>query len=293
LRNVFSRKRTILLFILPTLLIYTVFVLVPIVYNIYISLYRTDLMSPGVFIGFKNFTNLLKDDIFIKALSNNLLLVLGSFLAHFPLALFFGNAIFTKIRGSRVFQTLFFVPCVICGTAVGLMFQLLYNNEFGLVNAFLDLVGLSSLKQGWLTDKSVVMFSLIFVVMWRFVGYHMVIQIAAMKAIPGDLYEAAEIDGASPWVQFSWITFPLIKNILKIDTVLIITGSLKYFDIVQSMTKGGPDHASEVMATYMYYTGFRTLKFGYASAIGIILLILCVFVIKIVDLVFRKQDLEY
>ena len=115
----------------------------------------------------------------------------------------------------------------------------------------------------------------------------------AYNSVPASLYEAARIDGATSWQQFAKITYPLIKHVIKIDVVLIITGSLKYFDLVWTMTKGGPNHASEVMATYMYYQGFRTLKFGYASAIGLVLLVLCMLVIWGVNLVFRTEPVEY
>lgn len=293
MRNVFGNKRTICIFVLPTLILYIVFVLFPIIYNFYLSFFRTDLMSPSTFVGLQNYSNLFRDKFFQMALVNNMMLVVGSFLAHLPLALLFGNALFCKIKGSKFFQTVFFMPTVICGVAVGLMFNMFYNVDFGIVNSFLDLIHLSGWKHAWLSDESTVMICLIFVVMWRFVGYHMVIQLAAMKAIPQSLYEAADIDGASPFQKFTQITFPLIKHILRVDTVLIITGSLKYFDIIFSMTKGGPNHASEVMATYMYYQGFRTMKFGYASAIGMILLVLCILVIWIVNHVFKTEQMEY
>ena len=121
----------------------------------------------------------------------------------------------------------------------------------------------------------------------------MVIQLTAMKNVPQSLYEAAQIDGVSKWQEFTKITFPLIKNILKIDAVLIITGSLKYFDLVYVMTSGGPNHASEVLTTYMFYQGFRVLKFGYSSAIGNVLLLLCVVAIVICNLAFKSEEIEY
>ena len=121
----------------------------------------------------------------------------------------------------------------------------------------------------------------------------MIIQIAAMKNIPSSLYEAAEIDGAGKWVQFRSITFPLIKNILKVDAVLIITGSLKYYDLVAVMTGGGPNHATELMSTYMFYQGFRTLKYGYSAAIGVILLLLCICAVAVSNLIFKSEPVEY
>lgn len=291
--KVLGNKKYIALFILPGLLIYFMFSLVPIIYNIGISFYSTDLMSPGKFVGFKNYINLLSDGTFKKALGNNMLMVIGSLIAHIPLALFFANIIFNKIKGSHFFQTVFFLPSVICGVAVGLMWTFIYNPEFGLVNKILEIVGLGGLKQQWLSNPKTTLLCIIVVVMWQFVGYHMIIQLAAMKNIPSSLYEAAEIDGASKWRQFRSITFPLIKPILKIDAVLIITGSLKYYDLIAVMTNGGPDHASELLSTYMYYQGFRTLKYGYSASIGTLLLILCVLSVVISNTVFKSEDIQY
>ena len=291
--KVLRNKKNLIIFILPALVLYIAFVVVPIIYNVYISLFQTDLMGKNNYVGLRNYTNLMKDKFFLKALKNNAKLVVGSLIAHLPLALIFGNLIFIKIRGSRFFQSVFFLPSVICGAGVGIMFKMVYNSEFGLINALLDLLHLPGLKHAWLNEEQTVMMAMIIVVMWKFVGYHMVIQLAAMRSIPAELFEAAKIDGASMWQQFTKITLPLIKHVIRIDVVLIITGSLKYFDLIWTMTKGGPNHASEVMATYMYNMGFRTLKFGYAGAIGVVLLILCVAVIWLVNHLVRVEQMEY
>lgn len=291
--KILGNKKNIALFILPGLLIYFVFLLIPIIYNLGISFYQTDLMSPAKFVGFKNYINLFNDTTFRQALGNNILMVIGSLIAHVPLALFFANIIFNKIKGSHFFQTVFFLPSVICGVAVGLMWTFIYNPEFGLVNKILEMLGLGGLKQQWLSNPKTTLICIIVVVMWQFVGYHMIIQLAAMKNIPSSLYEAAEIDGASKWIQFKDITFPLIKHILKIDVVLIITGSLKYYDLIAVMTGGGPDHASELLSTYMYYQGFRNLKYGYSASIGTILLILCILSVVLSNTVFKSEKIEY
>ena len=293
MQSVFGNKKSIMVFVLPSLILYIIFVLFPIVYNFYISGFRTDLMSRNDFVGFGNYINLFKDGFFQMAIRNNMLLVVGSMIAHLGLGLFFANALFMKIKGAKFFQSVFFLPVVISGVAVGIMFSFIYNSEFGLVNKLLDILSLEQFKHSWLQETETVMGAIIFVVMWRFVGYHMVIQLAAMKAIPMELFEAASIDGASPWQRFSMITLPLIKHILRIDAVLVITGSLKYFDLIFAMTKGGPSHASEVLATYMFYQGFRTMKFGYASAIGMIMLVLCVLAIWIVNRVIKAEKVEY
>ena len=290
MKKVMGNKFSIAVFVLPAFLIYAVFALVPIGYNFYVSLLKTDLMSPSQFVGLKNYINLFKDGTFITALKNNIFMVCGSLIAHLPLALLFGNILFQKIKGSHFFQTIFFMPCVICGVAVGLTWTFVYNTEFGVINTVLEAIGLGDFKQLWLADKNLAMLCIIIVVMWQYVGYHMIIQLAAMRNIDASFFEAAEIDGATKWQQFRMITFPLIKPILKIDAVLIITGSLKYYDLVAVMTNGGPNHATEVMSTYMFYQGFRTLKYGYSAAIGVILLILCVCALKLSDIVFRVDD---
>lgn len=293
MNKVLGNKKSIAVFVLPAFLIYAIFVLVPIGYNVYVSFLQTDLMSPSKFVGIKNYINLFQDKTFIGAVKNNILMVIGSLIAHLPLALFFGNILFQKIKGSHFFQTVFFLPSVICGVAVGLTWTFVYNSEFGLINKFLEMIGLGGLKQVWLADKNLALFCIVIVVMWQFVGYHMIIQIAAMKNISESYYEAAEIDGASKWVQFKSITFPLIKPILKVDAVLIITGSLKYYDLVAVMTGGGPNHATELMSTYMFYQGFRTLKYGYSAAIGVILLLLCICSVLLSNFVFRSDRVEY
>lgn len=293
MNKVLGNKKSIAVLVLPAFLIYAIFVLVPIGYNVYVSFLQTDLMSPSKFVGIKNYINLFQDKTFIGAVKNNILMVIGSLIAHLPLALFFGNILFQKIKGSHFFQTVFFLPSVICGVAVGLTWTFVYNSEFGLINKFLEMIGLGGLKQVWLADKNLALFCIIIVVMWQFVGYHMIIQIAAMKNISESYYEAAEIDGASKWVQFKSITFPLIKPILKVDAVLIITGSLKYYDLVAVMTGGGPNHATELMSTYMFYQGFRTLKYGYSAAIGVVLLLLCICSVLLSNFVFRSDRVEY
>ena len=290
MKKVMGNKKSIAIFVLPAFIIYFCFALIPIAYNIYLSFFETNLMEINDFVGLRNYTDLLKDGTFLKAFRNNITMVIGSLIAHMPLAMFFGNAIYKKIKGASFFQTVFFLPSVICGVAVGLTWTFIYNGNYGLLNAFLKLIGLGSLTQVWLSNKDVAIFCIIVVVMWQYVGYHMIIQLAAMRNIDAELFEAAEIDGATQWQQFKSITFPMIKPILKIDAVLIITGSLKYYDLIAVMTNGGPNHATEVMSTYMYYQGFNILRYGYSSAIGVILLILCMASVGISNLVFKTQD---
>ncbi|QUI24455.1 sugar ABC transporter permease [Vallitalea pronyensis] len=288
--RILRQKRYIFIFVGPALLLYVVFGLIPIIYNTYISLYKTNLLGKKVFVGFQNYINLFNDQFFTKAITNNLKFVLGSYIAHMVIAMLISYILFQKIKGAKLFQSIYFMPSVICGTAIGMLWSFIYHPNFGLVNSFLNAIGLEKYTRIWLANEHTVLPSLIVISMWQFVGYHIVIQLAGMKNIDGTLFEAAAIDGASKWQQFIKIIFPLMKKILMIDSVLIITGSLKLYDLVAVTTSGGPNHASEVMSTYMYYQGFRALKFGYSSAIGMILLLLCAGATLIIRLAFYTKD---
>ena len=274
--KILSKKKYIAFFVAPAFVVYLFFGLIPIIYNLYISLFKTNLLGDSTFVGLKNYIRLFKDQFFQQAVINNLKFVAGSYIAHMVLALLLSNILFLKVKGSKLFQSIYFMPSVICGTAIGMLWTFVYHPDFGLVNSFLKAVGLDSLTHIWLADEKTVIPALIVVTMWQFVGYHMVIQLAGMKNIDSSLYEAASIDGASKWQQFTKITFPLMKPILKIDSVLIVTGSLKLYDLIAVTTSGGPNHASEVISTYMFTQGFNALKFGYSSSIATALLLLCI-----------------
>lgn len=291
--KILSKKKYIAFFVGPAFVVYLFFGLIPILYNLYISLFKTNLLGDSTFVGLKNYIRLFQDQFFQQAVVNNLKFVAGSYIAHMVLALLLSNILFQKVKGSKLFQSIYFMPSVICGTAIGMLWTFVYHPDFGLVNSFLKAVGLDSLTHIWLADEKTVIPALIIVTMWQFVGYHMVIQLAGMKNIDSSLYEAASIDGASKWQQFTKITFPLMKPILKIDSVLIVTGSLKLYDLIAVTTSGGPNHASEVISTYMFTQGFNALKFGYSSSIATALLLLCIGATVIINFVFRTKKIDY
>lgn len=291
--KILSKKKYIAFFVAPAFVVYLFFGLIPIIYNLYISLFKTNLLGDSTFVGLKNYIRLFQDQFFQQAVINNLKFVAGSYIAHMVLALLLSNILFLKVKGSKLFQSIYFMPSVICGTAIGMLWTFVYHPDFGLVNSFLKAVGLDSLTHIWLADEKTVIPALIVVTMWQFVGYHMVIQLAGMKNIDSSLYEAASIDGASKWQQFTKITFPLMKPILKIDSVLIVTGSLKLYDLIAVTTSGGPNHASEVISTYMFTQGFNALKFGYSSSIATALLLLCIGATVIINFVFRTKKIDY
>ncbi|NLX77336.1 MAG: sugar ABC transporter permease [Clostridiaceae bacterium] len=287
-------KKTILSFILPALVIYIGIVIIPIFNTVYYSFFRWNILDTQKFTGLNNYINLFaKDTIFIKSMKNTFLLMFWSLVIETPLAILLAIAISGKIKGKRYFKTVFFLPNILSSVAIGLLWSFIYNPEFGIINRLLSAVGLNSLTRLWLASESTVMGSVIAVICWQFVGYHMIIYLAAIENIPAELKEAALIDGVTQGKMIRYIILPLIKPIIGIDTVLMATGSLRFFDLIYVMTNGGPNHASEVMASFMYYKSFRDYQYGYGSAVSVVLLVLCLLVTFILNRVFKSEEIQY
>lgn len=230
----------IFLFIVPALLIYIVFQIIPIIGSVFFSLVDWNGIagSEMTFVGIKNYIEAFQDPDVLLSLKNMAKMVIVSVLFHTPIALLMAVAINAKCKCYRLFKTLFFVPTVFPLTAVGLMWYFIFMPT-GAVNALLENIGLDSLVTPWLVNESTAMNTIVFVNVWAGVGYYMVILLAGLTTIPEDLYEAAAIDGATPVQQFFRITIPNLKPIISMCIMMDIIGSVKVFDLVFAMTQGG------------------------------------------------------
>jgi raffinose/stachyose/melibiose transport system permease protein len=294
MESMLKKKRTILAFVLPALLIYIGIVLIPIFDTIYHSAFKWNILGDKKFIGFDNFINLFtKDKIFMLGMKNTFMLMLLSLAIQTPLAILLAIALSGKIKGKRYFKTVFFLPNILSSVAVGLLWTFIYHPEFGIINSVLESIGLDSLTRLWLADKRTVLPSIIVVICWQFVGYHMILYLAAIENIPTEIKEAALIDGVTKKSMIWYITLPLIRHMIRIDLVLMATGSLRFFDLIYVMSNGGPNHASEVIASYMYYKSFRDYQYGYGSAVSVVLLVLCLMVTLILNKLFHTEKIEY
>jgi raffinose/stachyose/melibiose transport system permease protein len=226
-------------------------------------------------------------------MKNTFMLMLLSLAIQTPLAILLAIALSGKIKGKRYFKTVFFLPNILSSVAVGLLWTFIYHPEFGIINSVLESIGLDSLTRLWLADKRTVLPSIIVVICWQFVGYHMILYLAAIENIPTEIKEAALIDGVTKKSMIWYITLPLIRHMIRIDLVLMATGSLRFFDLIYVMSNGGPNHASEVIASYMYYKSFRDYQYGYGSAVSVVLLVLCLMVTLILNKLFHTEKIEY
>ena len=269
-------KFTIFLFILPALLLYTIFQLIPIAGGIYFSFVEWDGLAGTklTFVGFDNYISAFHNKQFILSLSNMARMVVFSVLLHTPIALLLAVAVNAKLKGYRLFKTIFFVPTVFPMTAIGLMWYFIFMPT-GALNSFLKILGMASFAKPWLVNKATAMNVLIFVNVWAGIGYYMVIILAGLTTIPKELYEAAAIDGADKNAQFFNITVPMLKPTLMLCIVMDVIGTVKIFDLVFSMTGGGPNGLTNLPTTLMYNEAFKNSHYGVGSAIGIIILIVC------------------
>jgi raffinose/stachyose/melibiose transport system permease protein len=220
------------------------------------------------FLKFENWITLFKDLVFWKSLLNNISLVIVSIIVQIPLGIILGVFVSSKFKGVKFLKLVYFIPMLLSAVAIGLTWNFIYDPTFGLLNAFLRLIGLGSLAKGWLGEPNLALWAVMGAICWQFIPYYMILFAAAISGIPLELYEAAYIDGASKVQGFFKITLPLLKNTIRLACVLSLTGSLRYFDLLYVMTGGGPNHASELMATYMFKQAFVNFNVGYGSAIA-------------------------
>lgn len=275
------------MFLLPTIVLMTIFIYIPIVQNVVFSLYRWSAFSINWdFVGIANYTRAVTDPVVFTAFGNNIWYAVISIAVQVVFALCLAAIIESKIISrfaGNIFRTALFLPSVLSISVVGITWQLMYSPVIGLINQLLTTVGLGALKHAWLGEEGTAIFAVIGVSQWQWTGYIMILFIVAIQAIPHELYEAAHIDGANGFQQFMNITVPGVRETFLVTSTITLIGAFRVFDIVYVMTSGGPNRASEVLGNYMYRSGFRNDEMGYASALATILFVLT-FALSIVQL---------
>lgn len=276
--------------LLPALALYILFSIVPIFISFYYSFMSWDGFSPMKFIGLKNFVEAFSDGIFWRSFRNNIYVVLASVFGQIPIALVLALILNRRVKGATFFRTIGFMPVVISTVVISITWRMIYNSEYGMINRFLELIGLGSIQPNWLGDPKLAMIAICITIIWQFVGLYLIIFLSALQTIPREILEAADLDGASEWQKTIHVVLPSIWNIIIVSVVLCISGSLKTFDLIYVMTNGGPANATEVMATYMYEKTFDGLRYGYGSAISVLIFVFSLVLIGICQrLLVRRQ----
>ena len=253
--------------LLPTLMIYAVFIIVPVFIACYYSFTDYSGLGKASFVGIKNYVAMFHDKLFLIALKNTFLvllfsvifLIVGSFMA----ALLMNK----NFHGNAFFKMVIFAPYVIAPIIIGIIWGYILNPNYGLVNSVLRKIGLDMLAIEWIGGTKWSPLSLAIVFTWQVLGFHGTIFLSGIKAIPGDIYEACDIDGANLLQRLFYVTIPMLKETFIINIVLVVTGVFKIYELVYQMTGGGPTHQSELLTSYMYFTVFTSRRYGYGLSL--------------------------
>ena len=280
----------VLAFVLVPLLAESVWVFWPALQGFYLALTKWDGVSAPQFVGLDNFREMAHDDVFRSAAGHTVLwlVVFGGLSAVLGLAA--ALLLQQERRGVGFYRAALFLPVVFSLVATALVWQAIYQPD-GVLNRLLDSVGLGSLQHAWLADQDTALYAVIVPALWRQIGYVMVLYLAGLKGIDPALYEAAKVDGASAWQRFRHVTLPQLRSVNAVVLSVIIIDSLRSFDVVWSLTRGGPYHSSELLSTYMYSTAFQSLRLGYGSALAVVIFVLAFGVIaSYLVRAFREAD---
>ncbi|RCX32529.1 MULTISPECIES: carbohydrate ABC transporter permease [Bacillus amyloliquefaciens group] len=289
-----SRKRFIPYLFLAPALIFLLFVYIPIIENVFFSLFEWSSFQPEkTFIGLKNYIDLFHNPVFFTALRNNVLYAVISLICQVGGGLILAAVLEDRLvrKWSPFFRTVFFLPVVISMTVIALLFDFIYNPEIGLLNQLLEAVGLDELTRAWLGDENTAMLSVIFVSQWQSVGYIAMLYIVSIQSIPAELYESVQLDGAGKIQQFFHITVPQTKEMSFVAVVMTLTGAFTVFNEPYILTGGGPGNASEVLSTFLYKSAFTKDMMGYASAIATVVLLLTL-ALSLIQMKFFKTGKE-
>ncbi len=293
-----SRLITPYLFLIPAVVIFLVLMVVPMVRAILLSFEKWDGIREPVYVGLGNYQNLLDDRIFLLATTNTLYFVVIMVIFQSTVPLFVAVLLNSGLKGSTIFRTVYFMPVIISLAITGMLWSMIYEPNFGVINETLRALGLGWLARFWLADKYTLIPSLAVVSIWQSLGFFMVIYFAGLQNIPQELIEAAKIDGAGAATRLFKITIPLLRPVITVVVVLNTINSIKVFDHIWVMTAGGPNNQSTTFATYLYQVAFGAMgssnsQLGYASAIGVVIFV-ATFVLSIVLVKYGQlEEIEY
>lgn len=266
-----------------------VFFVIPLLFVVYMSFQKWPGLGPAIFVGFDNFIFLVHERAFQLAFFNTISWALVGIFIHTPLCLLVALILSKRIFLWKFFRTVFFLPNVISTTAVALLWYFILHVDLGLVNKFLDMVGLGALKKSWLFDPQTALIStqLPFII---YIGFGMVIFLTQISTIPREYYEAAQLDGASSWQQDLYITIPLIRGAIVLQVLFVVGYVLKMFEYPFIMTGGGPANLTMNLSLYMYRQMVTANQYGLSMAAGAITLLLGLFMTSIVFWVLRRVE---
>jgi len=266
------RLGLVLLFTAPALVLYTIYVLYPVGVSMWYSLLDWNGLAAGKFVGLSNWRRLFQDQSVLSSLRNTLIILAASFAVEMQVGLLLAVLVQRLRRLGTILSSIYILPLLMSSVAVGITWSFLYNPQYGPLYYIYNNFGQQA--PGLLGSPTLAIWAVTAVVLWQFIPLYMLLFNAGLVAIPQELYEAASIDGAGAWTRFRSITLPLLRRTFITASVLVLTGSLVYFDLIFVMTGGGPGNASYTLAMYIYRSAFQDQEVGYGSTIAVLLFVI-------------------
>ena len=286
----------IIFFTIPAIIVFFVFFYYPVISSFFYSMFNWQgfkNVTAKDFVGFKNYIEIFSDTISINSFINTLKYTAVVVVFQNIIGLAFALIVDSKFRTRNIVKTMLFIPCLLSSVVVGFTWAKIFDPFMGIINYLFDHIGLASLKQDWLGNGDIALYSVMFVAVWQWSGYFMVIYLSGLQSIQKEIFESSKMDGSSWWQNFRHIVFPLLAPSFTVGIVLSTIWALKVFDIIFILTRGGPGYSTEVIMSQIYFQGFTNDRNGYSTALSVILF-LVVFLVGIVQLAFlRKREDVY
>jgi ABC-type sugar transport system permease subunit len=274
-RRSWRRYRAGILFVLPALILYLIFMVYPFFQSIYFSFTSWNgVTAVKDWVGLANYRELIEDDLFWLSLLHTVIWVIVGTIAPIAIGMLLAILLWRRPKGFTVFRTFYFMPQVLSAVVIGIIWNWIYNPIFGILNESLDAVGLEDISRGWLGDPDVALYAVLVAAIWATIGLCFVIFLAGLQNVSKDLLEAATVDGANAWQRFWNVTVPQMASVINVVVALLLIGGFSVFDVIFVMTGGGPANATEVLATYTYKEAFTQNNVGYASTLSVVITVI-------------------
>lgn len=285
------KDRVIYYLLAPGVLLFVLSCIAPLFVAVYNSFFDWNGGPTKDFIWFNNYIELIKDKAFWSAFLNNIEFIVWTVIGQIGIAFIICMLLVSKIlKFKNLHRTVIFFPVVLSSVVVGFLWRIMYNTDYGIINLFLRSAGLGNLIKPWLDDPNIVISALAIPKIWQYIGFYMIILLAAIQSIDKEVLEVAELDGAVGWKKSRYIVIPLIKDTLMVTIMLCISGNMKTFDQIFVMTGGGPGTSSQVVAMYAYNVSMERMRYGYGSTAAIGILALSLGLIGLSKLVTRRKQ---
>lgn len=285
-----SKKRYKIGLVLPTLIVYSVFIILPIGIAVWYSFTKYSGIGKATFVGLENYMRLFKDKVFWVSLKNAMIIFVLAFVLLLTISFLIALLLNNKLKGTDFAKALIFSPAIIAPIIVGIIWVYILDPNVGIINNILDALHLDFLKQKWIGGETLSPYSIAFIYFWQQLGYLVTIFIAGLKMIPEEVLEAVKIDGASTMQKIRYVIIPMMRSTISTVAVLIITGVFKIFEIVQQTTGGGPNHLSETLVTYSYSTTFTSGNYGYGMSLATVTFVLSLIITGIYSFLTRERE---